>query len=260
ITRDTNNIAPRIGFAWDPAQNGKTVVRASYGIFYDHPLLGLAFDSDVADGSRAPQLAFAGGTPAACASPAAGVANLNATNIFQGLLGCLPASFGYLPNEQRFNALLPNSIFVNQNYLSAGLPLSILPFGFPTGRNFEFPYSEQGNFGIERELGHNVALNLSYNFNAGHHLDRPLDVNAPVYSALISNWQAAMSDFALTAAQKGAFATNPLLVDQFGVSPARGPYVPAAVTNFFRRSGANPTYCGAATNGVTCANPLLPQA
>src|SRR5207248_740353 len=100
----------------------------------------------------------------------------------------------------------------------------------------------------------------SYNFNAGHHLNRPLDVNPPVYSALISNWQAAMSDPALTATQKAAFAASPLLVDRAGVSPTRGAYVPAAVTNFFRRSGTNPTYCGAATNGVTCANPLLPQA
>ncbi len=260
IPRDTDNIAPRIGLAWDPGNNGKTVIRSSYGMFYGHPLLALAFDSAVADGSGAPQFAWTGGAPAPCTSPAAGIANINATNIFQGLLGCLPPSFGYLPNEQRFNALLPNSIFINQNYLGAGLPLSILPFGFPTGKNFEFSYSEQANLGIERELAHDIALNASYNFNAGHHLNRPLDVNAPVYSALISNWQAAMSDQALTATQKAAFAASPLLVNQFGVSPTHGAYVPAAVTNFFRRSGANPTYCGAATNGVTCANPLLPQA
>ena len=262
IPRDTNNIAPRIGLAWDPRNDGKSVVRASYGMFYGHPLLALAFDSAVADGSGAPQFAWTGGAPlpSACTSAAAGIANINATNIFQGLLGCLPPTFGYLPNEQRFNALLPNSIFVNQNYLSAGLPLSILPFGFPTGKNFEFSYSEQANLGFERDLGHNLALNLSYNFNAGHHLNRPVDVNAPVYSALISNWQAAMSDPARSAAEKAVFATNPLLVDQFGVSPTRGLYVPAAVTNFFRLSGANPTYCGAATNGMTCGNPLFPAA
>src|SRR5205823_6569571 len=28
--------------------------------------------------------------------------------------------------------------------------------------------------------------------------------------------------------------------------------------NFFRRSGANPTYCGANTNGVTCGGSILP--
>ncbi|PYS20165.1 MAG: hypothetical protein DMG11_30390 [Acidobacteria bacterium] len=257
IPRDKNNFAPRIGLAWDPGNNGKTVVRASYGLFYDHPLLALAFDSDIADGSQAPQLAFTGGAPAACTSAAAGIANLNATNIFQGLLGCLPPNFGYLPNEQRFNALLPNSIFVNENFLGAGIPLSILPFGFPTTKSFEYAYSQQANLGIERELCREFALSVSYNFNGGHHLNRPLDVNAPVYSALITNWRAAISDPALTAAQKAAFATNPLLVNQFGIGPL-GPYAPAAVTNFFRRSGANPTYCGANTNGVTCTGPVLP--
>src|SRR5206468_1816415 len=260
IPRDNNNFAPRIGLAWDPGNNGKTVVRASYGMFYDHPLLALAFDSDVADGSAAPQFAWTGGAPAPCTSAAAGLANLNATNIFQGLLGCLPANFGYLPNQQRFNALLPNSIFVNENYLSAGVPLAILPFGFPTGKKFEYAYSQQANLGIERDLGKEFALNVTYAFNGGHHLNRPIDANAPVYSALITNWQAAMSDPSLTDAQKAAFATNPLLVNQFGVSATLGPYTPAAVTNFFRRSVSNPTYCVANTNGVTCTGSVLPAA
>src|SRR5205814_10683128 len=63
IPRDTNNVAPRIGLAWDPRNNGKMVIRANYGIFYDHPLLALAFDSDVADGAQAPQIILFVGSP-----------------------------------------------------------------------------------------------------------------------------------------------------------------------------------------------------
>src|ERR1017187_3840015 len=81
IQTDKNNIQPRIGLAWDPSGNGKTVVRASYGIFYDHPLLGLYFLGDASDGSSSGQLAFAG--TSTCSGPGT-PGNLNAIPIFQG--------------------------------------------------------------------------------------------------------------------------------------------------------------------------------
>ena len=83
IQTDTNNIQPRLGIAWDPKGDGKTVVRASFGMFYDHPLLGLYFLGDASDGSTSGQLAFAG-TGVCTGAGAPG--NLNAVPIFQGLL------------------------------------------------------------------------------------------------------------------------------------------------------------------------------
>src|SRR6202035_5760355 len=85
IQTDKNNIQPRFGLAWDPRGDGKTVVRASYGMFYDHPLLGLYFLGDASDGSTSGQLAFPG--TSLCSNPTGfgNPANLNAIPIFQGL-------------------------------------------------------------------------------------------------------------------------------------------------------------------------------
>ena len=256
IPRDYNNFAPRIGLAWDPHKDGKTVVRASYGMFYDHPLLALAFDSAVADGSQAPQVILFPGSPGPC-TPTYG--NLNAANAFQGLLGCLPSAFNYLPNEQRFNTT-PNapSIFVGQQYLSSGVPLSLQPFGFPVGKSFVFGYANQANLAVEHDFGHNLAVDLEYNFNGGRHLNRPINVNAVRPDLLAQNWQiaAAGGDPAAlafgpvngpqlvgTVAAPGQPQATPCGVVTNPASPYAGKaWVSPAFVSFFRPSGINPSY------------------
>ena len=223
IPRDYNNVAPRIGVAWDPTRDGKTAVRASYGLFYDHPLLGLAFDSDVADGTQAPQLIIGPGAPSACNTATNGISGLNsASNVFQGLLSCLPANFGYLANEQRFNASQPNSVFVNENFLTPpGVPLGILPFGFPTAKNFIYPYSNQANLTVERDLGHDFALSVGYNFNGGRHLNRPINANPTRGDLLVKNWRAAVAAGAVPA------STLPI---QVGTDSSKPPCLPSLRT------------------------------
>src|SRR5215468_3074699 len=129
IPRDYNNFAPRFGMAWDPTGSGKTSVRLGYGLFYDHPLLAVAFNSVTADGGRSVQLLSAGGTPSACgllSAPAPAVcgggldtpANLNGSSIFQGVLNAnsiypaFPTSLtlGYVPGEQRFDPFAQGSL------------------------------------------------------------------------------------------------------------------------------------------------------
>src|SRR5438105_5221750 len=210
IPRDYNNVAPRIGLAWDPAGNGKTVIRGGYGLFYDHPLLATAFDSVTADGGRSVQLLSTGGAPSACGlvTPACGngldtPANLNGSSIFQGVLNALPNMF-YLPNQQRFDPLTSGSIFANQAYLQAGFPLPILPFTLPLSKNFVYAYAHQANLTIERELAASWKFSLAYQWTRGLHLNRPVDINSTDPQLLAQN--------AFNAAASGLSVSNPLTV------------------------------------------------
>ena len=38
---DKSNVQPRIGVTWDPASNGKTIYRTSYGVYFDQALVGI---------------------------------------------------------------------------------------------------------------------------------------------------------------------------------------------------------------------------
>jgi hypothetical protein len=250
IQTDTNNLQPRFGLAWDPKGDGKTVVRGSYGLFYDHPLLGLYFLGNASDGSSSGQLAFVG---TGFCNGAGNPTNLNAFTIFQGLLnqpGCTPstsptanANLGYLPNQQQFTSLnFPQSEFLNQNYLNLTngtfLPLGFQPFGYPQSKNFVYAYAQQANLSVERDLGHGFALDLAYNFNGGRHLNRPINANTVRGDLLTANFQAAYYD-ALALGQTPP--ASPFTVSGCNPTGAPFPYVDASLTNFFRPGGLNPS-------------------
>jgi hypothetical protein len=201
IPRDYNNVAPRFGLAWDPKGDGKTVIRMGYGLFYDHPLLAIAFDATTADGGRSVQLITGGAAPSACpllppppgptppgfcGGGADGPTNLNGSSIFQGVLNALP-NMGYLPNQQRFDPFFANSLFANQNFLQAGFPLAALPFNLPVPKNFQYGSAQQGNLTIEREIAGSWKISAGYQYTHGVHLYRPVDINSTDPQLLTQN-------------------------------------------------------------------------
>ncbi len=291
IPRNYKDVGPRVGLAWDPAGDGKTVIRGGFGIFYDHPLLATAFDAATADGGRSVQLLSTGGTPSACGliTPACGngldsPANLNGSSIFQGVLNAPPNMF-YLPSQQRFDPLAAGSLFANQNYLTAGFPLPILPFTLPLAKNFKYGYANQANLTIEREIAGSWKFSLGAQRTRGVHLNRPQDVNSTDPRLLAQN--------AFNAAASGLSVGNPLTVvvpsgapnscvntntgSVFLIAPgalgqgfaAANCPAPASVGfvatpaffNFFRPSGPNPSFAPAvALSSPACATATTPAA
>jgi len=232
-------------------------------MFFDHPLLGLYFLGDASDGSKSGQLLFFLSSP--CGTNAANISplNISSTNLFQGILGtpnCLPPglaeALGYQAtspqssachgeaNPQRFDPCFPNSLFLNQGYLTPpeAFPLVQQPFGYPQAKNFVYAYSQQANLSVERDLGGGFSLNLAYNFNGGRHLNRPINANPVRGDLLVRNWQAASGD--------PSAAGGPLAVGTgaapCGVNGTTGaPWVSAALVSFFRPSGMNPSLADA---------------
>jgi len=277
--RDYNNVAPRFALAWDPMGNGKTVVRAGYGLFYDHPSFASAFLSTTADGALSSQLLIFGGTPTRAAM-ATNPTAANGASIFQGVLNTtgIPG-ISYLPNQQRFDP--KNSpFFNNQNFLKTGLPVALLPFTLPIAGNFQYAYAQQGNLTIERQLGRDYKFSIGYSYTHGLHLNRPRNIDSTDPKLLAENLRNALAagisgnnpfGVVAPAANMGAtsstcgvnvIAPNALgvLVNcpaALGLAPLNGQFVgTAAFFNFFKPSGPNPSFQGLAggyANEVTLA-------
>ena len=98
-------------------------------------------------------------------------------------------------------------------------------------------------------LGGGFALSLAYNFNGGRHLNRPINANTIRGDLMVANLNAAVA--------AGEPAGSPFTVGT-GANPcgvgALGPWVNAALTNFFRPGGLNPAIAEAliAGGGATC--------
>jgi len=272
IPQDKNNWSPRFGLAWDPMGNGNTLIRAGYGIFFDHPLLAVAFNSATSEGAHSVQLLSGGGTATRTSVLLNPTGALNGGTIFQGVLNA-PASFGYLPAEQRFDPKLADSIFVNQNYIAAGFPLTLLPFTLHVARDFRYGYVQQGNLTVERKLGSNYKLSASYTYTHGVKLNRPRNITPPDGGRLIRNFRNALAGgqtpsrptsvsvpTASTAATATACGITVLAPSVLGVLNCTGVAGPnagfsgqfigtAAIFNFFRPTGPNPSFAGLLPGG-----------
>ncbi len=150
IATQRGNISPRAGFAWTPFAARRTVVRGSYGLFYDRiPLRPLAN-----------ALLSAGNTS-------------NVANLQQLSISLSPTQAGA--------PVFPNILG------SLTIPAGVL-FNLTTmDPHMKSAYSEQGSFEIEQQLGRSATLSAGFQHVRGLHLIISVNQNVPTCAAAGTN-------------------------------------------------------------------------
>ncbi len=138
IITDKNNVSPRVGFAWSPYRNNRTVVRGSYGLFYDRvPLRPLAN---------------------------ALLSAHNSTDYNQATL----LSYTFTPHQ------VGAPVFPD---VAADPPAGAVENFSTMQKDIQNPYSQQASIGIEQQLSSKGTLGVSYQHLRGEHLISSYNTN-----------------------------------------------------------------------------------
>ncbi|HET6891746.1 MAG TPA: TonB-dependent receptor, partial [Pyrinomonadaceae bacterium] len=263
--RDKNNWAPRLGVAWDLTGDGSTVLRAAAGIFYDHPLLAIGFNSDIADNVQQQQFIALPGQPGFFNTVTGQPELLNAVQIFQGTVctgqttGANPLCAAAPPGFRTPGVAVGTDYqFGRQRFSDQTFPGfgPFLPFSLPVSLDFEYAYANQANVTLERKLTENLAFSASWLYVGAHHLPHPTNLNQPNNTALIENFRRCNGSLPTTTT--AVLTLSPAACSNIVAQPipglvvvtTRGGVVQPFVANLFRPSGPNYFFTQAVSGGV----------
>ncbi len=149
VSTDTDNLSPRVGFAWTPTQSRRLIVRGSAGLFFDRvPLRALAN-----------ALLSAGNT-----------ADLN--QLQQVNVSLSPTQAGAPVFPGILDAAIPSVTLVNLATLD---------------RNMQNAYSRQASLEVERQVGETGTVSAGYQYVRGNNLIMLVNQNVPTCAAAGTN-------------------------------------------------------------------------
>jgi Carboxypeptidase regulatory-like domain len=206
VRQPNKNIAPQAGFAWDPMNNGKTVIRGGIGLYYDNIVFNdVLFDRllrltqgafnvvqtpcgfgpssvTLGDGTTT----YIGGTKAAagniCPAPNASFSASTGTPIG----GVLPAGAGTCAGEVFATCAADFQTMVQGTYSAGAANANFVPTALAHGNevltglldpNYKSPRAVQMNIGFQRELKPGMVLTVDYLRNVGLHYLLGQDIN-----------------------------------------------------------------------------------
>jgi hypothetical protein len=149
ISTDTNNVAPRAGFAWTPTASRRTIVRGSAGIFYDRVPLRAVANAILSAG--------------------------NTTDVTK--LGRVSVSLS--PGQAGAPAF--------PNILANALPSGTLPSLTTMSPNMQNAYSRQAAVEVEQQIGEQLTVSAGYQYTRGVDLIISVNQNVPSCVAVGTN-------------------------------------------------------------------------
>jgi hypothetical protein len=172
-----NAFAPRLGIAWAPNGNTKTVVHAGYGIAFD----SIPTYASAAAANTVPGLVYT------CTATTYGVASTS---------GC-----GTVPSNTRLAAGFPSTLSTPTVLPSTGLSptpqlLGSAPNVVVFDQNLKVATVHQWNVTIQRELPWGFVLQTGYVGNRGERLYSQTDVNQITSTPILGSFTAMQSNYA----------------------------------------------------------------
>lgn len=226
VNQPNKNFGPQLGIAWDPWKNGKTVIRAGAGIYFENAIFNnVLFDRPARLSSG---LFFNNVAPCFAGAPQGPIPGVADSQAGAGVPYCgeaIGTAAAQIAADQKAYqaATLAAGPAANNAFIGNSLADSPASTGDQLlGPDYRSPLSEQMNIGFQRQFGHGTVLSVDYVRNVGLHFLLGQDTNK-VGDARFLNVGNAQAAIAATLTACGAATINAAIASCTPLHPTGPP-------------------------------------